>query len=149
MDVILLEKISKLGELGSVVKVRGGYGRNFLIPQKKALPATAANKARFEQEKADFEQKQAEVRARAEALAARLTGLEVVLDRPAGSGEKLFGAVTNADIAEFFKGKGVEVERKVIEVAAPIKTLGEHIVRLRLHPDVVPELVVRVERSVK
>lgn len=149
MDVILLEKISKLGELGAVVSVRPGFGRNFLIPGGKALPATAANRARFDQERAALEAKQATIRAEAEALALRLAEIQVVLDRPAGSNEKLFGSVTNADIADFFKSKGVDVPRKTIIIAQPLRTLGSHIIQIRLHPDVSPDVQIRIDRSVK
>lgn len=147
MEVILLEKINKLGELGEKVKVKSGYGRNFLIPQGKALPATAANQVRFEKERAAYLQRQQEIRASAEELATRVAGVQVVLSRPAGSSEKLFGSVTNADIADFFKSKGVDLPRKVIEVPSPIRTLGEHPVRIKLHPDVTLVHPVRVERS--
>ncbi|MBF0609763.1 MAG: 50S ribosomal protein L9 [Magnetococcales bacterium] len=149
MDVILLEKIAKLGELGAVVTVRPGFGRNYLIPSGKALPATAANRARFDAERAALEAKQQAIRAQAEELAAKIAEISVVLDRPAGSNEKLFGSVTNADIADYFKAKGVDVPRKAIVIAQPLRTLGTHAVQLRLHPDVSPEIKVRIDRSVK
>ena len=149
MELILLEKIGKLGDLGDVVKVRSGYGRNFLVPLGKALPATQANRAHFEAQRAAFEARQKEVMAAAEALAARIAGIEVVLDRPAGTSDKLFGSVTNADIASFLKEQGAEVPRGSIDVPHPIRTLGEHVVRVRLHPDVIPEVTVRIERRVQ
>lgn len=149
MDVILLEKIERLGSLGAVVKVRSGYGRNFLVPAGKALPATQENKSRFEAERAAYELRQDEIRKEAEALAAQVAGIQVVLERPAGSAEKLFGSVTNSDIADYFKAKGVDLPRKVIELPRPIRTLGEHPIRLRLHPDVTPEIMVRIDRSMK
>ncbi len=148
MEVILLEKIGKLGDLGSVVQVRAGYGRNFLVPEGKALPATKKNRERFEVERAAFEARQADVFGRAEALAAQIAGIEVVLDRPAGSSDKLFGSVTNSDIATFFLERGIETPRGSIDVPQPIRTLGEHVVRIRLHPDIIPEVKVRVERRV-
>ncbi|MEO5366775.1 MAG: 50S ribosomal protein L9 [Magnetococcus sp. WYHC-3] len=148
MEVILLEKISRLGDLGDVVQVRNGFGRNYLLPQGKALPATKANKGRFEAERAGFETRQQEIRAAAESLAAQVANVNVELARPAGSSDKLFGSVTNADIADYFAEKGLDVPRKVIEVPQPIRTLGEHPIRLRLHPDVVPEVMVRVVRTV-
>lgn len=149
MDVILLEKIERLGSLGTVVKVRSGYGRNYLVPSGKALPATKENKARFEAERAAYELRQEEIRGQAEALAAKIAGIQVVLDRPAGSADKLFGSVTNNDVADYFKQQGIDIPRKVIELSRPIRTLGEHPVRLRLHPDVNPEVVVRINRSMK
>ncbi|OSM02581.1 50S ribosomal protein L9 [Magnetofaba australis] len=149
MQVILLEKIGKLGDLGQTVSVRPGFGRNFLIPQGKALPATAANQARFDADRADYEARQAKILAEAEALAAKLDEIEVKLARPAGAMDKLFGSVTNADIASYLKEQDVTVARNLIDVLQPIRTLGEHPVRIRLHPDVVREFDVIVEREVK
>ena len=146
MEVILLEKIGRMGDLGAVVKVRGGFGRNFLIPQGKALPATAFNRMRFEGERAAFESRQAEIKKVAQTLADRIAEVEVILDRPAGASDKLFGSVTNADIASFFKDKGVDVPRSAIDVPRPIRNLGNHPIRIRLHPDVVPEILVSVVR---
>ncbi|MBF0271147.1 MAG: 50S ribosomal protein L9 [Magnetococcales bacterium] len=148
MEVILLEKIGKLGDLGAVVQVRAGYGRNFLIPEGKALPATRKNRDRFEVERLAFEARQQEIFERAQALAAKIADVEVVLDRPAGSSDKLFGSVTNSDIAAFFLGRGIETPRGSIDVPYPIRTLGDHTVRIRLHPDIIPEVKVRVERRV-
>ncbi|MBF0368229.1 MAG: 50S ribosomal protein L9 [Magnetococcales bacterium] len=149
MEVILLEKISKLGDLGSVVKVRAGYGRNYLVPQGKALPATKKNLVRFEKERQAFEERQRQVLETAEKLAAAIAEVTVVLERPAGATEKLFGSVTNSDIFTFFEEKGLELPKGVIDVPHPIRTLGEHPIRLRLHPDVIPEVMVHVERQVK
>jgi large subunit ribosomal protein L9 len=148
MEVILLEKIGKLGDLGDMVRVRGGYGRNFLVPQGKALPATKDNRAVFDARRAEFESRQKEVLDTANILAEKIAGINVVLDRPAGATEKLFGSVTNADIATFFREHDVEVIRSTIDIPQPIRTLGEHPVRIRLHPDVIPEVVVTVERTV-
>ncbi|MBF0615019.1 MAG: 50S ribosomal protein L9 [Magnetococcales bacterium] len=146
MEVILLEKIGKLGDLGAVVQVRPGYGRNFLIPQGKALPATRRNKDRFEQERMAFEARQQELFAQAQALAGQIAAVDVVLDRPAGAADKLFGSVTNADIAAFFAERGIALPRGAIDVPYPIRTLGDHTVRIRLHPDIIPDVKVRVER---
>ncbi|MBF0182959.1 MAG: 50S ribosomal protein L9 [Magnetococcales bacterium] len=148
MELILLEKIGKLGDLGTVVKVRNGYGRNFLIPQGKALPATPANRARFEAERQAFEERQEAIKQSAEELAARIQEVTVLLDRPAGSSDKLFGSVTNGDIAHFFQEKGIAVPRSTIDVPRPIRTLGEHLVRIRLHPDVIPEITISITRRV-
>ncbi|MBF0624229.1 MAG: 50S ribosomal protein L9 [Magnetococcales bacterium] len=149
MEVILLEKISKLGNLGDMVRVKNGFGRNFLVPQGKALPATDANRARFEADRVAFEERQARVKVEAEQLAAHIAEVEFVLDRPAGATDKLFGSVTSSDLAAFLKEKGIDVARGLIELPHPIRTLGEHHARIRLHPDVTPDVVVRVERSVK
>ncbi|MEO5333125.1 MAG: 50S ribosomal protein L9 [Magnetococcus sp. YQC-5] len=148
MDVILLEKIGKLGDLGALVQVRPGFGRNYLIPQGKALPATRKNRERFEQDAHALALRQQQIFEHAQALAEQIAGIEVVLDRPAGSGDKLFGSVTNADIAAFFKERGIETPRGSIDVPHPIRTLGDHTVRIRLHPDIIPEVKVRVERRV-
>ncbi|MBF0426216.1 MAG: 50S ribosomal protein L9 [Magnetococcales bacterium] len=149
MEVILLEKVSRFGNLGDVVRVKDGYGRNFLIPSGKALPATRENIARFEAERAAFEERQKEVRAKAEEMAGRIAEVQFVLERPAGAADKLFGSVTNADIAAFLKEKGIEVARGLVELGSPIRTLGEHAGRIRLHPDVIVPFTVRVDRSVK
>lgn len=146
MEVILLEKIGKLGELGSVVKVRGGYGRNFLVPQGKALPATPGNLKHFENEKAEFEARQRTVLQTAEHLAGQIAEVQIILDRPAGSTDKLFGSVTNGDISSFFREKGIEFPKSAIDIPQPIRTLGDHQVRIRLHPDVIPEIIVQVQR---
>ncbi|HIJ84394.1 MAG: LSU ribosomal protein L9P [Magnetococcales bacterium] len=148
MEVILLEKISRVGSLGEQVRVRGGYGRNFLIPQGKALPATKENMERFEKQKAEFQQRQEQILATAKELAAQVEGISVVLDRPAGTTDKLFGSVTNADISGFFKEKGLDIPRSQIDVPHPIRVLGEHTIRVRLHPDVIPVVKVIVERRV-
>ncbi|ABK44958.1 LSU ribosomal protein L9P [Magnetococcus marinus MC-1] len=149
MEVILLEKIGKIGNLGEVVKVRSGYGRNFLIPQGKALPATSENKSVFEAQRADYEARQAEILADAETLAAKVDEVSVVMKRPAGAMDKLFGSVTSADIAVFYKDLGLNIPRNIIDVLTPIRTLGEHQVRVRLHPDVVRVISIQVERAVK
>ncbi|MBF0415749.1 MAG: 50S ribosomal protein L9 [Magnetococcales bacterium] len=148
MEVILLEKISRVGNLGEQVKVRGGYGRNFLIPQGKALPATKENRERFEKQKAEFLKRQEEILATAKELAAQIEGVSVVLDRPAGTTDKLFGSVTNADISSYYKEKGIDIPRSQIDVPHPIRVLGEHTIRIRLHPDVIPVVKVVVERRV-
>ncbi|MBF0421469.1 MAG: 50S ribosomal protein L9 [Magnetococcales bacterium] len=148
MEVILLEKISRIGNLGERVKVRGGYGRNYLIPQGKALPATRENMERFERQKAEFQKRQEEILATAKELATQIEGIAVVLDRPAGTSDKLFGSVTNADISSFYKEKGLDIPRSQIDVPHPIRVLGEHTIRIRLHPDVIPVVTVVVERRV-
>ncbi|MBF0159868.1 MAG: 50S ribosomal protein L9 [Magnetococcales bacterium] len=149
MEVILLEKISKLGELGEIVRVKDGYARNYLLPRSKALFATKENRSRFETERLAFEQRQQEVKAAAEALAARINGVAIVLERPAGVMDKLFGSVTNNDIAQFLTRNGIDIPRGIIEPVRPIRTLGEHAVRIKLHPDVTMEVAVRVERGSK
>ncbi|MEO5378407.1 MAG: 50S ribosomal protein L9 [Magnetococcus sp. DMHC-6] len=149
MQVILLEKIANLGDLGQVVQVRAGFGRNYLVPQGKALPATKANQAQFDAKRAAFEQRQKQILQDAQDLAAKITGVQVVLGRPAGSSDKLFGSVTNADISTFFNEHEITLPKGAIEILQPIRTLGSHTIRIRLHPDIMPEVSVLVERQGK
>ncbi len=149
MEVLLLEKINKLGNLGEIVRVKNGHARNYLVPQGKALMATKENKVRFEAERAAFEARQKEVLQQAEDLAGRIRMIQIVLQRPAGVMDKLFGSVTNADIADFLTKQELSIPRNTIEISHPIRTLGEHPIRIRLHPDVIVEMNVRVERAVK
>lgn len=137
MEVILLEKVANLGALGDQVKVKPGYGRNYLIPQGKATPATLENIARFEQRRAELEREAAEALAAAQARAGKLEGLELTLTAKAGDEGKMFGSVGTADIADGLKAAGHEVERQ--EVLLPegaFRQLGEYEVQLRLHADV-------------
>nr|CRH04506.1 50S ribosomal protein L9 [Candidatus Magnetococcus massalia] len=149
MEVILLEKLGKLGDLGEMVKVRPGFGRNYLIPMGKALPATDENRAQFEAQRAEYEARQAEVLAEAEAVAAKIDEIKVTMDRPAGAMDKLFGSVTNADIASYYKEHDITIARNLIDVLQPIRTLGEHAIRIRLHADVVRVVNIQIERAVK
>lgn len=137
MEIILLEKIANLGELGSVVNVRSGFGRNYLIPQGKAKMATKENVAEFEQRRAELEQAASEALAAAEARRAQLE--EVVLTIPAQTGGegKLFGSVSNIEIADAINAAGVEVERREIRMPdGPLRQIGEHEVTVHLHIDV-------------
>lgn len=145
MQIILLEKVTNLGQLGEVVKVKEGYARNYLIPQGKAKRATAANLAEFEARRADLEKAEQERRDAAAAQAAKLEGLPVSLTRKAGVDGKLFGSVTGADIAEALVAKGVEVSKVMVRMPdGPIKQAGEHTVTLALHTDVVVSLTLTV-----
>ncbi|HKK06494.1 MAG TPA: 50S ribosomal protein L9 [Gammaproteobacteria bacterium] len=147
MDVILLEKVRNLGDLGDQVKVRPGYGRNFLIPSGKAVPANADNIAMFETRRAELEKAAAEALAAAEARAEQVNALgRVVLTRKAGDEGKLFGSVSTADIAEAITAAGVEVEKREVEVPeGPIRLTGEYSVMLMLHSDVTATITVSVE----
>lgn len=147
MDVILLEKVRNLGDLGDRVKVRPGYGRNFLIPSGKAVPANADNIAMFETRRAELEKAAAEAVAAAEARAEQVNALgRVVLTRKAGDEGKLFGSVSTADIAEAITAAGVEVEKREVEVPeGPIRLTGEYSVMLMLHSDVTATITVSVE----
>ncbi|QGX39348.1 50S ribosomal protein L9 [Permianibacter aggregans] len=137
MQVILLEKIRRLGNLGDTVDVRSGYGRNFLIPQGKAVSATAANKAHFEARRAELEKKQAEVLAAAQARAAKLADLTVSIAAKAGDEGKLFGSVGTRDIAEAVSKAGVEVEKSEVRLpTGPLRMMGEYEIELGLHSEV-------------
>jgi len=145
MQVILLEKIVNLGGLGEVVKVRDGFARNFLIPQGKAKRATPENVAEFEKRRGELEKAQDEALAKAQEKAAKLDGLMVQITQKAGVDGKLFGSVTNVDIAEALKGHGVEVQKAMIRMPqGPLKQVGDHPIKVALHADVVATVTVSV-----
>ncbi|MDN5882378.1 MAG: 50S ribosomal protein L9, partial [Nitrosospira sp.] len=134
MQIILMEKVANLGQLGDVVKVKNGYARNFLIPQGKAKRATQAAIAEFEVKRAELEKTQAEVLAAAQAHAARLDGLMVQITQKAGVDGKLFGSVTNADIEEALKEQGFEIERSMIRMPqGSLKQVGDYPLTIALH----------------
>lgn len=145
MEVILLEKVANLGQLGEVVKVKPGYARNYLIPHGKARRATKENLAEFELKRAELERVEAEHMAQARERARQLEGLQLTLTQKAGVDGKLFGSVTNIDIQEALQAKGVDVPRAVIRMPhGPLKQTGDHTVSIALHSDVVVELTVSV-----
>jgi len=145
MQVILLEKIANLGNLGDVVKVKDGYGRNFLIPQGKAKRATESNMAEFESKKAEFEKQQAALLKSAQDRAKKLDGFTLQVTQKAGVDGKLFGSVTNFDIAEELVKAGHEVTKSEIRMPdGPLKIVGDHKVSIALHADVVIEITVSV-----
>lgn len=145
MQVILLEKVVNLGNLGDIVKVKDGYGRNFLIPQGKAKRATEANKAEFAARRAELEKQQAEHLAAAQARGEKLAGLTVQITQKAGVDGRLFGSVTNYDIAEAVTKQGFEVAKSEIRMPeGPIKAIGDHPVSIALHHDVVVDITVSV-----
>ena len=145
MQVILLEKIVNLGGLGEVVKVRAGFARNFLIPQGKAKRATPANVAEIEGRRAELERAQAEALAKAQEKAAKLDGLTVQITQKAGVDGKLFGSVTNVDIAEALKVQGFEVPKAAIRMPqGPLKVVGDHPLKVALHADIVVTVTVSV-----
>lgn len=145
MQIILLEKVANLGTLGDVVKVKDGYARNFLIPQGKAKRATAANMAEFEAKRAELEKAQAEKLAEAQALAAKLEGLMVQIARKAGMDGRLFGSVSNIDIAEAISAQGFAIERGAVRMPeGPLKQVGDVQIDVALHHDVVVPVTVSV-----
>ncbi|MFG1397700.1 50S ribosomal protein L9 [Roseixanthobacter pseudopolyaromaticivorans] len=149
MEVILLERVAKLGQMGEVVKVRDGYGRNFLLPNNKALRATKANKAKFDQMKVQLETRNLELRKEAEGVAEKLNGQSVVILRQAGESGQLYGSVSTRDLAEALVKAGFTVDRQQIELNHPIKTIGMHTIPVRLHPEVEVAVTANVARSVE
>lgn len=144
MEVILLERVGKLGALGDTVKVKDGYARNFLIPQKKALRATEDNKAYFAERKAQIESDNAQKRDAAKAVGAKLDGKSFLLIRQAGEDGRLYGSVSAGDVAAAIQAEGVEVERSMIQLDTPIKAVGEHQIRVNLHGEVTATVKIRV-----
>jgi large subunit ribosomal protein L9 len=146
MQIILLEKVVNLGNLGEVVRVRDGYARNFLIPQKKARRATEAALKEFEARRAELEKVQAEKLAVSQGMGERLSGQQLKIVQKAGVDGRLFGSVTNADIAESFRKAGFDVEKAQVRLPnGPLKAIGEYPLQVALHADVVVEVVVVVE----
>ncbi|MEP0235347.1 50S ribosomal protein L9 [Roseibium sp.] len=147
MQVILLERIAKLGQMGDTVRVRDGYARNFLLPQGKALRANKANMAKFEGQRAQLEARNLERREEASAVAAKLDGESQVMIRSAGETGQLYGSVSKRDIAEGLTAAGFSVARSQVELNTPIKTIGLHNVLVALHPEVEVTVVINVARS--
>ncbi|HCQ66161.1 MAG TPA: 50S ribosomal protein L9 [Rhodobacteraceae bacterium] len=147
MQVILLERVAKLGQMGEVVEVKPGYARNFLLPQGKALTASQANIAQFDAQKAQLEARNLETKKEAEALAEKLAGQQFVVIRSASDSGALYGSVTPRDASDVATEGGFTVDKKQIFVKAPIKELGLHDVEVRLHPEVEVEITLNVARS--
>jgi large subunit ribosomal protein L9 len=147
MDVILLERVAKLGQMGEVVSVRDGYARNYLLPQKKALRANDANLKAFEDQKAQLEARNLETKKEAESLAAQLDGKQFVIIRAASDSGALYGSVTTRDAADAATEEGFSVDRKQVVLNRPIKELGLHPVQIVLHPEVEVEIKLNVARS--
>ena len=147
MEVILLERMGRLGQIGDVVNVKDGYARNFLLPQGKALRATDSNRKRFESERAQLEARDLERKGEAEAVSAKLDGESFIVIRQAGDNGQLNGSVTTRDIATAVSAGGFSIERRQVLLDKPIKTLGLHEVRVALHGEVIPHVVVNVART--
>jgi large subunit ribosomal protein L9 len=144
MEVILRDHVENLGRRGEVVKVANGYARNFLLPRKLALIATPGNLKQVERERVKLDAKELEERSAAEAVAARMRSLEVVISRRVGETEALYGSVTSADIAESLLARGFDIDKRKIGLREPIKKLGELAVAVRLHRDVIVQVPVKV-----
>jgi large subunit ribosomal protein L9 len=144
MEVILREHVDNLGQRGEVVKVADGYARNYLLPRKLALLVTSGNKKQIERERARFDAKESEEKKSVQALADRLANVEVVIARRVGETDALYGSVTTADIAEALAAKGFDLDRRKLQLADPIRRLGDVDVPLKLHRDVTTTVKVRV-----
>jgi len=147
MQVVLLERVEKLGQMGDVVTVKDGFGRNFLLPQGKALRANKANLARFEAQRAQLEARNLELKKEAEAVAAKLDGQTFVVIRSASDGGALYGSVTVRDAAEAATAAGFTVDKGQIKLDRPVKDLGLHPMRVVLHPEVSATITVNVART--
>jgi len=144
MEVILREHIENLGKRGEIVKVADGYARNYLLPRKLALVATEGNKVHVERERVKAEARETEERKISEAMAARMSTVEIVIARRVGETEALYGSVTTADIAETLESKGFAIDRRKLQLADPIKQVGEYDIPVKLHRDVTASVKVKV-----
>lgn len=148
MDVILLERVESLGQMGEVVTVKNGYARNFLLPQKKALRASKESLVYFETQKAQLEAQNLQRKSEAETVGESMAGMTVVLIRQAGDTGQLYGSVSSRDVAEAVTDAGSTIDRRQVQLEKPIKELGLHEISLRLHPEVDIGITVNVARSV-
>lgn len=144
IEVILKEHVEHLGRRGEIVKVAPGYARNYLLPRNLALAVTAGNKRQIERERAKADARDAAERLEAEALKSRLELVEVAIARRVGENETLYGSVTSADVAEALAARDLTIDRRKIQVPEPLKTLGDHVVPVRLHPGVVADVTVKI-----
>ncbi len=147
MEVILLERVAKLGQMGEVVKVKDGYARNFLLKRKKALRATAENRQKYDGMKADLEARNLEAKGEATKVAEKIDGRDVVILRQASETGQLFGSVSVRDIIASFEADGVKISRSQVLLDAPIKTIGQHKIAIAVHPEVEVGVTVTVARS--
>jgi len=147
MEVILLERVEKLGQMGDVVNVKPGFARNFLLPRKKALRATKGNKELFDQQRQQLEAENLSRKGEAEKISEKLDGMRISMIRSAGESGQLYGSVTSRDIAEGVTAGGVSINRSQVVMEHPIKMLGLHDMRISLHPEVSATVVVNVARS--
>ncbi|MBY8977652.1 50S ribosomal protein L9 [Rhodobacteraceae bacterium NNCM2] len=147
MEIVLLERIEKLGQMGDVVSVRDGYARNFLLPQGKALRANKANLARFEAERAQLEAQNLERRTEAEQVGTKLDGEQFVVIRSASEAGALYGSVTTRDVADVVTEGGFTISKGQVRLDKPVKELGLHVMKVVLHPEVIVEVTINVARS--
>jgi len=147
MEVILLERIEKLGQMGDVVNVKPGYARNYLLPRKKALRASEVSRAVFQEQRAQLEAENLKNRQEAEGIATEVNGRTIIIVRQASDSDQLYGSVTTRDIANGITESGVTIDRRQVILPNPIKTVGMHSVRIDLHPEVTTEIVANIARS--
>ncbi|MBI2219728.1 MAG: 50S ribosomal protein L9 [Acidobacteria bacterium] len=147
MEVILREHVDNLGRRGEVVKVAEGYARNFLLPRKLALPVTEANKRQIERERAKLDAKEAAEKQDAEAIARRIGAIDIAIARRVGENDTLYGSVTAADIADALHRNGVEIDRRKVQLAEPLKQIGEFSVPVKIHREVTAQVKVRVVKE--
>jgi len=147
MEVILLERIEKLGQMGDVVNVKPGYARNYLLPRKKALRASEASRAVFQEQRAQLEAENLKNRQEAEGIATEVNGRTIIIVRQASDSDQLYGSITTRDIANGSTESGVTIDRRQVILPNPIKTVGMHSVRIDLHPEVTTEIVANIARS--
>ncbi len=147
MELILREDVTTLGRRGDVIKVADGYGRNYLLPRGLAMIVTDSNKAMIEKEKKAHAARMAKEKAEFETLAGRIAGLRFIAPRKVGENEQLYGSVTSGDVGEFLRAKGIEIDKRKVQIEEPIKHLGEHEVKIKLHPEVVATLKLLVTKE--
>jgi large subunit ribosomal protein L9 len=147
MQVILLERIGRLGQMGDVVTVKDGFARNFLLPQRKALRATEDNRKQFETQRVQLEARNLELKKDAEAVHAKLDGKSFTAIRTAGDTGQLYGSVSARDLADLVSEGGYSIDRRMVSIDNPIKTLGVHMARVQLHPEVTSKIKLNVARS--
>jgi large subunit ribosomal protein L9 len=147
MELILRDDVEKVGRRGDIVKVKDGFARNFLLPRGLGMPVTDANKAMIEKEKKAHQARLAKEKSEFESLAARIGGLRFVAPRKVGENEVLYGSVTAGDIADFLKSKGIEIDKRKVLLDEAIKALGEHEVKIKLHPEVLASVRLLVTKE--
>ena len=147
MELMLREDVEKLGKRGEVIKVAEGFGRNYLLPRGLAVPVTEANKAMIARERKKHDARVAKEKAESEVIAEKIAGLRFVAPRKVGEHDVLYGSVTSGDVAEFLKAKGVEIDKRKVLLDEPVKKLGEHDVRIKLHPEVTATLKLLVSKE--
>ena len=147
MELILRDDVDKLGRRGDIVKVKEGFARNFLLPRGLGMPVTAANKAMIQKEKKANLARLAKERAEFEQLAERIATLRFIAPRKVGDNDMLYGSVTSGDVAEFLKSKGIEIDKRKVLLDEPVKNLGEHELKIRLHPEVQASLKLLVTKE--